>query len=190
MLACLALPAAAPVAAVVSANAAYTHRQAPKPEPSTSVVQMKASQEVFDLGSSLLGPMEVAVLLQSGLAAVPQGRQVQQNQRMLLEMMVSQPPLFLKGVLYELSNNGSSRVLGNHLLALLDLTQDAIRPCARLDVADLLTQALGVSMPRRSDFMAGGSSASRSYLLLVHRAAKHVLEAWGCSFFSSVQIMC
>eukprot|EP00439_Symbiodinium_sp_Y106_P020689 s2359_g2.t1 len=27
-----------------------------------------------------------------------------------------------------------------------------------------------------SDFMAGGSSASRSYLLLVHRAAKHVLE--------------
>ena len=54
--------------------------------------------------------MEVAILLQSGLAAVPQGRQVQQNQRMLLEMMVSQPPLFLKGVLYELSNNGSSRV--------------------------------------------------------------------------------
>lgn len=57
-----------------------------------------------------LGPMEVAILLQSGLAAVPQGRQVQQNQRMLLEMMVSQPPLFLKGVLYELSNNGSARV--------------------------------------------------------------------------------
>jgi hypothetical protein len=54
--------------------------------------------------------MEVAILLQSGLAAVPQGRQVQQNQRMLLEMMVSQPPLFLKGVLYELSNNGSARV--------------------------------------------------------------------------------
>ena len=54
--------------------------------------------------------MEAAILLQSGLAAVPQGRQVQQNQRMLLEMMVSQPPLFLKGVLYELSNNGSSRV--------------------------------------------------------------------------------
>ena len=49
-------------------------------------------------------------------------------------------------------------VLGNHLLALLDLTQDAIRPNARLDVADLLTQALGVSMPRRSDFMAGRTS--------------------------------
>lgn len=48
-----------------------------------------------------------------------------------------------------------AEVLGNHLLALLDLTQDAIRPNARLDVADLLTQALGVSMPRRSDFMAG-----------------------------------
>lgn len=48
-----------------------------------------------------------------------------------------------------------TQVLGNHLMALLDLTQDAIRPAARLDVADLLTQALGVSMPKRSDFMAG-----------------------------------
>jgi len=149
------------------------------PKPGTTEVIKRQPHELFDLGSSLLGPMEVAILLQSGLAAVPQGRQVQQNQRMLLEMMVSQPPLFLKGVLYELSNNGSSRVLGNHLLALLDLTQDAIRPNARLDVADLLTQALGVSMPRRSDFMAGGSSASRSYLLLVHRAAKQVLEECG-----------
>ncbi|CAE8655745.1 unnamed protein product, partial [Polarella glacialis] len=129
-----------------------------------------AFSETFDLGCSLLGPAEVAVLLQSGLSAVPQGRQVQQNQRMLIEMMVSQPPLFLKGVLYELSNNGSSRVLGNHLLALLDLTQDAVRPGARLDVADLLTAALGVHMPRRADFMAGGSLASSSYLLFVHRA--------------------
>ncbi|CAJ1442403.1 unnamed protein product [Effrenium voratum] len=177
MLACL--DTGAPAAAAVSANAARTHRsQAPEPLASTPSVVRKhgSSSSVFDLGSSLLGPTEVAVLLQSGLAAVPQGRQVQQNQRMLLEMMVSQPPLFLKGVLYELSNCGSSRVLGNHLMALLDLTQDAIRPAARLDVADLLTQALGVGMPRRSDFMAGGSSASRSYLLLVHRAAKQVLE--------------
>ncbi|CAE7351754.1 trmA [Symbiodinium sp. CCMP2592] len=40
--------------------------------------------------------------------------------------------------------------------------------------ASSVKEGLGVSMPRRSDFMAG--SASRSYLLLVHRAAKHVLE--------------
>ena len=116
------------------------------------------------------------MLLQCGLAAVPQGRQVQQNQRMLIEIMVSQPPLFLKGVLYELSNNGSSRVLSNNLLALLDLKQDAVRPQARLDVADLLTTALGIQMPRRADFMAGGSCASNSYILFVNRAAKQVLE--------------
>ena len=166
-------------AAAISANAArHAQSQAAATSKATpsNVPSLSRSEKLFDLGTSLMGPMEVAILLQSGLAAVPQGRQVQQNQRMLLEMMVSQPPLFLKGVLYELSNNGSSRVLGNHLLALLDLKQDAVRPGARLDVADLLTQALGVSMPRRSDFMAGGSSASRSYLLLVHRAAKQVLE--------------
>jgi len=183
MLTCLAADGLPPShSAAIGANAArFAQSQAaatsstPTNLPSLSR-SSDGSQKIFDLGTSLLGPVEVAILLQSGLAAVPQGRQVQQNQRMLLEMMVSQPPLFLKGVLYELSNNGSSRVLGNHLLALLDLKQDAVRPHARLDVADLLTQALGVSMPRRSDFMAGGSSASRSYLLLVHRAAKHVLE--------------
>eukprot|EP00927_Polykrikos_kofoidii_P034331 TRINITY_DN29143_c0_g1_i1.p1 TRINITY_DN29143_c0_g1~~TRINITY_DN29143_c0_g1_i1.p1 ORF type:complete len:1594 (-),score=268.47 TRINITY_DN29143_c0_g1_i1:63-4553(-) len=136
----------------------------------------QAATDMFDLGTSLLGPAEVAVLLQSGLAAFPQGRQVQQNQRMLLEILVSQPPLFLKGVLYELSNNGSSRVLANHLLALLDVSQDAIRPHARLDVADLLTAALGVHMPRRNDFMAGGSRAGNSYTVFVLRAAKQVLE--------------
>eukprot|EP00929_Paragymnodinium_shiwhaense_P056034 TRINITY_DN28050_c0_g6_i1.p1 TRINITY_DN28050_c0_g6~~TRINITY_DN28050_c0_g6_i1.p1 ORF type:complete len:1888 (+),score=485.27 TRINITY_DN28050_c0_g6_i1:132-5795(+) len=130
----------------------------------------------FDLGCSLLGPREVAVLLQSGLAAVPQGRQVQQNQRMLLEIIVSQPPLFLKGVLYELSSNGSSRMLANHLMALLDFSQDTIRPHARVDVADLLTTALGVQMPRRADFMAGGSRASNSYVLFILKAAKQVLE--------------
>ena len=56
MLACLALPAAAPAAAVVSANAAYTQRlQAPKPETgNASVVKSQAPRELFDLGSSLL----------------------------------------------------------------------------------------------------------------------------------------
>lgn len=63
MLSCLALPAAAPAAAVVSANAAYAQRlQAPKPEPGTgtsstgsaSVVRSQVPHELFDLGSSLL----------------------------------------------------------------------------------------------------------------------------------------
>jgi hypothetical protein len=62
MLSCLALPAAAPAAAVVSANAAYAQRlQAPKPEPGTgtsstgsaSVVRSQVPHELFDLGSSL-----------------------------------------------------------------------------------------------------------------------------------------
>ena len=61
MLSCLALPAAAPAAAVVSANAAYAQRlQAPKPEPggtgstTPSVVRSQVPHELFDLGSSLL----------------------------------------------------------------------------------------------------------------------------------------
>lgn len=184
MLACLVTGGQAPPQATqaVCTNAARCFQRTQAAQAASSHLQPEAStltsssQHIFDLGCSLMGPAEVAVLLQSGLAAVPQGRQVQQNQRMLLEMMVSQPPLFLKGVLYELSNNGSTRVLGNHLLALLDLSQNAVRPCARLDVADLLTASLGIHMPKRSDFMAGGSFASSSYLLFIHRAAKQVLE--------------
>lgn len=56
MLACLA-PAAAPAAAVVSANAAYTQRlQAPKPATSGNGLAKthQARHDLFDLGSSLL----------------------------------------------------------------------------------------------------------------------------------------
>ena len=56
MLACLALPAAAPVAAVVSANAEYTRRmEAPETQkPGTTEVVTRQPHELFDLGSSLL----------------------------------------------------------------------------------------------------------------------------------------
>jgi len=49
-------------------------------------------------------------------------------------------------------------------------------PEARLDVAELLSTVLGVHMPRRADFMAGGSQASNSYVYSVNRAATQVLE--------------
>lgn len=168
-----------PAKAVVRTNAAHAMQNATakkQQRPVASDTNQERENLDLDLGCSLLGPMEVAILLQSGLAAVPQSRQVQQNQRMLLELLVSQPPIFQRGIFFELSNNGSRRVLSNHLLALLDLKQDAVRPGSRIDVADLLSTALGVQLPCRADFMAGGTHASNSYILFVHRAAKQILD--------------
>eukprot|EP00930_Biecheleria_cincta_P042475 TRINITY_DN29229_c0_g2_i1.p1 TRINITY_DN29229_c0_g2~~TRINITY_DN29229_c0_g2_i1.p1 ORF type:complete len:573 (-),score=99.52 TRINITY_DN29229_c0_g2_i1:19-1566(-) len=104
MLTCLVARGQAPPQATqaVSANATRCFQRTQAAQTASSSLQPEAamltasSQHTFDLGCSLLGPAEVAVLLQSGLAAVPQGRQVQQNQRMLPEMMVSQPHCFSK----------------------------------------------------------------------------------------------
>eukprot|EP00439_Symbiodinium_sp_Y106_P039897 s767_g4.t2 len=83
MLTCLAADGLPPShSAAIGANAArFAQSQAaatsstPTNLPSLSR-SSDGSQKIFDLGTSLLGPMEVAILLQSGLAAVPQGRQV------------------------------------------------------------------------------------------------------------------
>ena len=57
----------------------------------------------YDLGDSLLGPSDVATLLQAGLTSSMKGSTVVQlNQRMLLDLIASQPRSFAIGVLCEL----------------------------------------------------------------------------------------
>ena len=56
----------------------------------------------YELGDSLLGPSDVAILLQAGLASSMKGSTVVQlNQRMLLDLMASQPKTFAIAVLGE-----------------------------------------------------------------------------------------
>jgi hypothetical protein len=145
-----------------------SHQQEAEPEdvPENLVldfgVQTSSSIEnVYELGDSLLGPQDVAILLQAGLTSVMKGSTVVQlNQRMLLDLMCSQPASFAVAVLAEIgspSGHGSPKGLTSALMALLELDQTAFKPNHQIDMHILLESWLpGLKMPRREDYMAGG----------------------------------
>lgn len=61
----------------------------------------------YELGDCLLGPADVATLLQAGLTSVMKGSSVVQlNQRMLLDLIASQPKSFAVAVLAEIGTPG------------------------------------------------------------------------------------
>ena len=107
----------------------------------------------------LLGPYDLAVLLQAGLASPLQGRVVQHNQRQLLSLVLEQPPEVLRQVLVEMCH-GSPRILAAELMALLDLEQGALKE--PLDLVALFSERLDVRIPRLEDFLAGGRRARHS----------------------------
>ncbi len=104
--------------------------------------QNLASSDQYELGDCLLGPADVAILLQAGLTSVMKGSSVVQlNQRMLLDLVASQPKSFAVAVLAEIGTpggQGSPRQLTSALLALLELDQNSFRPVHRLDMHALL----------------------------------------------------
>ncbi|MBM4372717.1 MAG: hypothetical protein FJ098_13760, partial [Deltaproteobacteria bacterium] len=121
----------------------------------------------------LLGPRDVAVLLQSGLAAAWTGRTVQLNQRLLLDMLDRMPSLFLHGVLMEMGES-NPRVLAGILLALLDMEQGKLR--TPVDLVAFFSERLGIPFPRRSDYMAGGRWARLSYYEALMHTAERVVD--------------
>jgi hypothetical protein len=124
------------------------------------------------LGDSILGPEDVAVLLQAGLASAWQGRTQQLNRRLLFDLILDQPPSFLHGVLVEMSG-ASARALAGVLYAMLNHAQDRIRE--PLDLVALFSERLGIPLPRLEDYMAGGRWAKLSYWEALARAAEQVL---------------
>jgi len=121
---------------------------------------------------AMLGPEDIAVLLQSGLASAWAGRAVQLNQRMLLDLLLRQPAEFVRATLVELGEH-DDRVLASALFALLGAPQDALR--APLDLSSLLSEKLGFEFPRIVDFMAGGRRAGHSYYEALSQTAYRVL---------------
>lgn len=131
----------------------------------------EASSKV--ISGSLLGPADVAALLRSGLAGI-QTYIAQTNFRMLLELALSQPPVFLRGVLYELSDDGSPRALTQMLLRLVNVEQHAFRE--PIDIAALFESHLGVNIPRRREYMAGGRWSRQSYYQAMMHSAAMILD--------------
>lgn len=73
------------------------------------VTESEFMQEAFAVGDSLLGPQDVAILLQAGLTSSMKGSTVVQlNQRMLLDLMASQPRIFALAVLAEIGTPGGT----------------------------------------------------------------------------------
>jgi hypothetical protein len=69
-------------------------------------IEMDEEKE-YELGNCLLGPADVAILLQAGLTSVMKGSSVVQlNQRMLLDLIASQPKTFAVAVLAEIGTPG------------------------------------------------------------------------------------
>ena len=137
--------------------------------------------ETYEIGDSLLGPHDVAILLQAGLTSSMKGSTVVQlNQRMLLDLMANQPRTFSVAVLAEIGSSGgqpSSRGLTSALMALVDLDQSSFRDFHRLDMHALLESWLpGFKIPRRDDYLAGGRWARQSYYTAMFGVAKSILE--------------
>lgn len=117
-----------------------------------------------------LGPEEVATLLKAGLALGRQGRQAQINNRMLVDLMAARPPSFTVEVLAEMGRDNPNALTGI-VFAFLDQDQDHMRE--PVDLPALLESKLGLEVPRRRDFMAGGRRAPESF----YEALSHLADA-------------
>jgi hypothetical protein len=137
-----------------------------------------ATTEVYELGDSLLGPQDVAILLQAGLTSVMKSSTVVQlNQRMLLDLICSQSHHFAVAVLAEIGSTGSPRGLTSALMSLLELDQTAFKPDHKVDMHSLLESWLpGLSIPKREDYLAGGRWARQNYYEALYSVASSILE--------------
>ena len=138
-------------------------------------------EEQYELADCLLGPQDVAILLQAGLTSVMKASTVVQlNQRMLLDLICSQPHSFAVAVLAEIGapgSQGSPRSLTSALMALLELDQTAFKPSHQIDLHTLLESWVpGLKIPRREDYMAGGRWARQSYYEAIFAVSKSILE--------------
>ncbi|KAL3921557.1 MAG: hypothetical protein SGILL_002686 [Bacillariaceae sp.] len=120
-----------PAAKVASmTNFLSTHQEDTPSEYHSAAKNLFGSEnDEYELGDCLLGPGDVAILLQAGLTSVMKGSSVVQlNQRMLLDLVTSQPKSFAVAVLAEIGTpggQGSPRQLASALMALLDILEDA-----------------------------------------------------------------
>ncbi len=119
-----------------------------------------------------LGPDEVATLLKAGLALDRQGRQAQINNRMLLDLIERRSSQFAIEVLAEIGQDNPNALPGV-LFAFLDQEQDHM--LVSIDLPSMLERKLGMPVPRRRDFMAGGRRAPDSYYEALAQLADAVM---------------
>lgn len=170
----------------VVASASDPFEEEENPIPGTLLLvanggSVSTRSESYQLGDSLLGPQDVAILLQAGLTSVMKSSTVVQlNQRMLLDLICSQPRSFAVAVLAEigtLSGQVAARGLSSALMSLLELDQTSFKANHKIDMHGLLESWLpGLKIPRRDDYMAGGRWARQSYYEALITVANSILD--------------
>lgn len=123
----------------------------------------------------LLGPHDIAVLLQCTLASPMPTRTVQVNRHMLLALLERAPVPAVRQVLCVLAGN-SPRILAHVLYGLFNQPQDLLRN--PVDVPALVERACGIAMPRQADFLAHGKKAKDSYYQALWDAASLLLKSF------------
>ncbi len=123
----------------------------------------------------LLGPHDIAVLLQGTLASPLPTRTVQVNRRMLLGLLERAPAAAVRQVLCALAGN-SPRILAHVLYGLFNQPQDLLRH--PVDTVDLVERACSIPMPRQAQFLAHGKRAMDSYYQALWEAASSLLASF------------
>ena len=121
----------------------------------------------------VLGPHDLAVLIQCGLAAPAASRTVQVDQHLLYSLLARAPRAAVRQVLCVLGQN-SERLLSHVLYGLFNQPRDLLRE--PVDTVALVERATGVPMPRQADYLAQGRRARDSYYEALSRAAAALLE--------------
>jgi hypothetical protein len=126
----------------------------------------------IDQPACALGPVDVAVLFQAGLSDQALGLQSQLNNRLLLELVCSRPGDFLRAVLVEMSQQ-TPRILAGVLMAFLNQGQRRMKE--PLDIPALVSDKLGLHVPRLADYMAGGRHVRASYYEALSQLADQII---------------
>lgn len=123
----------------------------------------------------LLGPHDIAVLLQCTLASPLPTRTVQVNRHMLLSLLERAPVAAIRQVLCVLSGN-SPRILAHVLYGLFNQPQDLLRN--PLDTPAFVERATQIPMPRQVEFLAYGKRAMDSYYQALWEAANALVQSF------------
>ncbi len=122
---------------------------------------------------SVMGPKDVADVLELNLSGAWQGVGHQINNRMVLELLKRRDGDFLIAVMCELSHD----VPVNLALNLMSFfRQDQGHMKVPVDTEALFADKTGLKVPRFEDFVAGGTRGRESYFKALHQLAVEVIR--------------
>ena len=126
-----------------------------------------------EVPESILGPKDVADVLEVNLASPFQGVQHQLNNRMVLELLKRRDEAFLIAVMSELGHD-VPLTLAINLMGFFRQEQGWMRE--PVDIEALFEEKTGLAVPRFESFTAGGLRSRESYFAALMELAAAVIE--------------